>query len=92
MATETVVNRPAPFVEQLGKDLATQVTAQAQVPIVTTGASGITQLAGETAGQFAARQKAGQQFDIRKQSLAGLAPQISAELRQIGRASCRERV
>ena len=79
MATETVVNRPAPFVEQLGKDLATQVTAQAQVPIVTTGASGITQLAGETAGQFAARQKAGQQFDIRKQSLAGLAPQVAGQ-------------
>ena len=29
-----------------------------------------------TADQFAARQKAAQQFDIRKQSLAGLAPQI----------------
>ena len=79
MATETVVNRPAPFVEQLGKDLATQLTAQTQVPVVTTGAGGITQLAGETAGQFAARQKAGQQFDIRKQSLAGLAPQVAGQ-------------
>ena len=76
MATQTTIARPAPFVEQLGKDLATQVVAQTAVPVVAPGTGGITQLAGESAGQFAARQKAAQQFDIRKQSLAGLAPQI----------------
>jgi len=79
MATQTTIARPAPFVEQLGKDLATQVVAQTAVPVVTTGTGGITQLAGESAGQFAARQKAAQQFDIRKQSLAGLAPQVAAQ-------------
>ena len=77
MAVQETVARPAPFVEQLGKDLATQVTAQTAIPVVAPGTGGITQLAGETAGQFDARQKAAQQFDIRKQSLAGLAPQIA---------------
>ena len=32
MATETVINRPAPFVETLGTDLAKQVTAQQGCP------------------------------------------------------------
>ena len=77
MAVQETVARPAPFVEQLGKDLATQVTAQTAIPVVAPGTGGITQLAGETAGQFDARQKAAQQFDIRKQSLAGLAPEIA---------------
>ena len=76
MAVQETVARPAPFVEQLGKDLATQVTAQTAIPVVAPGTGGITQLAGETAGQFDARQKAAHQFDIRKQSLAGLAPQV----------------
>ena len=76
MSTQTTVARPAPFVEKLGEDLATQVTAQTAIPLVAPGTGGITQLAGESADQFAARQKAAQQFDIRKQSLAGLAPQI----------------
>ena len=76
MSTQTTVARPAPFVEKLGEDLATQVTAQTAIPLVAPGTGGITQLTGETADQFAARQKAAQQFDIRKQSLAGLAPQI----------------
>ena len=76
MAVQETVARPAPFVEKLGQDLATQVTAQTAIPVVAPGTGGITQLAGETAGQFDARQKAAQQFDIRKQSLAGLAPQV----------------
>jgi len=79
MAIETTVSRPAPFVEDLGKDLAKQVTAQTAVPIVAPGAGGITQQAGESADQFAARQKAAQQFDVRKQSIAGLAPQVAGQ-------------
>ena len=58
---------------------ATQITAQAQVPVVATGAAGISQLAGESADDFAARQQAAQQFDIRQQSLAGLAPQVAGQ-------------
>jgi len=79
MAVQTTVTKPAPFVEKLGQDLATQVTAQTGVPVVAPGSGGITQFAGETADQFAARQKAAQQFDIRQQSLAGLAPQVAGQ-------------
>ena len=89
MATETVVNRPAPFVEKLGEDLATQVTAQTAVPIVSTGLQGLgtmaqpTQQSFETADDFKRRQdlfKAQQQaalgFEARQQGLAGLRPQV----------------
>ena len=79
MAIQTVQNLPAQFVQDLGQDLATQVTAQTGVPVVAPGSGGITQFAGETADQFAARQKAAQQFDIRQQSLAGLAPQVAGQ-------------
>ena len=79
MATQTTIARPAPFVESLGQDLAKQVVAQTAVPVVAPGTGGITQLAGESAGQFAARQKAAQQFDIRQQSLAGLAPTVAGQ-------------
>jgi len=77
MAIQETRTLPAPFVDKLGTDLATQITAQAQIPVVAPGAGGITQLAGETAADFAKRQQAAQQFDIRQQSLAGLAPQVA---------------
>ena len=77
MAVQQVQNIPPKFVQQLGEDLATQITAQTGVPVVAPGTGGITQLAGESADQFKARQDAAQQFDIRQQSLAGLAPQVA---------------
>ena len=89
MATQTTVARPAPFVEKLGEDLATQVTAQTAVPIVSTGLQGLgtmaqpTQQSFETADDFKRRQdlfKAQQQaalgFEARQQGLAGLRPQV----------------
>ena len=79
MAVQQVQNIPPKFVQQLGEDLATQITAQTAVPVVAPGAGGITQLAGESADQFKARQDAAQQFDIRQQSLAGLAPQVAGQ-------------
>jgi len=79
MAVQTVVNQPAKFVEQLGTDLATQITAQSGVPLVTTGIAGISQQPGESAADFAARQQAAQAFTTRQQSLAGLAPQVAAQ-------------
>ena len=79
MATETVVQRPAPFVEKLGTNLAENVLAQQGVPIVTGGIGSISQLPGETPEQFQARTAAAQRFDIRKQSLAGLAPQVASQ-------------
>ena len=68
---------PAKFVEDLGVDLAKQITAQTGVPIVTTGIAGISQQPGETAEGFKARQDAARAFTTRQQSLAGLAPQVA---------------
>ena len=48
MATETVINRPAPFVEEIGQKLSEQALGLQQVPLVTTGVTGITRQAGET--------------------------------------------
>ena len=79
MAITTQRTLPAQFVEDLGKDLATQVVAQSGVPVVSTGIAGISQQAGETADAFKARQDAAQAFTTRKQSLSGLAPQVAGQ-------------
>jgi hypothetical protein len=79
MATETQITRPAPFVEKLGEDLATQVVAQTGVPLVTTGIGGLTRQAGETDAGFKARQDAARAFTTRQQNLAGLAPQVAGQ-------------
>ncbi len=85
MATQTTVQRPAPFVEKLGTNLAENVLAQQGIPVVapidplTGQRKTLSQFAGETADQFKARQDAAQRFDIRKQSLAGLAPQVAGQ-------------
>ena len=79
MTIQTVQNLPAQFVQDLGQDLATQVTAQSGVPVVSTGLAGISQQAGESAADFAARQKAAQGFTTRQQNLSGLAPQVASQ-------------
>ena len=79
MAVQTVQNLPAQFIQDIGKDLATQITAQSAVPVVSTGLAGISQQPGESAADFAARQSAAQQFTTRQQSLAGLAPTVAAQ-------------
>ena len=79
MATETIIQRPAPFVETLGEDLAKQVTAQQGVPIVTTGIGGLTRQAGETDAGFKAREDAARAFTLRQQNLAGLAPTVAPQ-------------
>ena len=79
MAVQTTRTLPAQFVEDLGKDLATQVVAQSGIPVVATGIAGITQQPGETAEAFKARQDAAQAFTTRQQSLAGLAPTVAAQ-------------
>ena len=79
MSTQTTIARPAPFVEQLGKDLATQVVAQTGVPIVTQGVGSLTQQAGETAAGFKARHDAARACTTRQQNLAGIAPQVAAQ-------------
>jgi len=70
---------PAQFVQDLGQDLAKQVTAQSGVPVVSTGIAGISQQAGESAADFAARQDAARAFTTRQQSLSGLAPQVAGQ-------------
>jgi hypothetical protein len=70
---------PAQFVQDLGQDLAKQVTAQSGVPVVSTGIAGISQQAGESADDFAARQQAAREFTTRQQSLSGLAPQVAGQ-------------
>ena len=79
MAITETRQLPPKFIEDLGTDLGKQIVAQSGIPVVAPGAGGITQLAGESDADFAARQKAGQQFDIRQQSLAGLAPTVAGQ-------------
>jgi hypothetical protein len=79
MAVQTTRTLPAQFIEDLGKDLAKQVTAQSGVPVVATGLAGITQQAGESADDFAARQQAAREFTTRQQNLAGLAPTVASQ-------------
>ena len=82
MATQTTRTLPAQFVEDLGKDLATQVVAQTGIPVVATGLAGISQRPGEDADAFKARQDAARAFETRQQSLAGLAPTVAAQTAQ----------
>jgi len=79
MTTETVINRPAPFVEDIGTKLAEQALGLQQVPVVTTGIGGLTRQAGETDAGFKARQDAARAFTTRQQNLAGLAPQVAGQ-------------
>ena len=79
MAVQQVQNLPAQFIQDIGKDLATQITAQSAVPVVSTGLAGISKQPGESAEDFAARQSAAQQFTTRQQSLAGLAPTVAGQ-------------
>ena len=79
MATETVINRPAPFVEDIGKKLSEQALALQNVPVVTTGIGGITRQAGETDAGFQARQDAARAFTTRQQNLAGIAPTVAGQ-------------
>ena len=79
MAVQQSQVLPAQFVQDLGQDLAKQVTAQSGVPVVSTGIAGISQQPGESAADFAARQSAAQQFTTRQQSLSGLAPQVASQ-------------
>ena len=79
MATETVINRPAPFVEDIGKKLSEQALGLQNVPVVTTGIGGITRQAGETDAGFKARQDAARAFTTRQQNLAGIAPTVAGQ-------------
>ena len=79
MAEEVTISRPAPFVEDIGKDLAKQAVALTGVPVVTGGLGSLTRAAGETDAGFKARQDAARAFEVRQQNLAGLAPQVAGQ-------------
>jgi len=79
MATETTISRPAPFVEDIGKDLAKQAVAFTGVPVVSGGIGSLSQQTGETAEGFKARQDAARAFTTRQQNLAGLAPKVAGQ-------------
>jgi len=79
MATETTISRPAPFVEDIGKDLAKQAVAFTGVPVVSGGIGSLSQQTGETAEGYKARQDAARAFTTRQQNLAGLAPQVAGQ-------------
>ena len=79
MAIQETRTRPAQFIEDIGKDLATQIVAQSGVPTVATGIAGISQQPGETAEDFAKRQQAAREFTTRQESLAGLAPTVAGQ-------------
>ena len=79
MATETTISRPAPFVEDIGKDLAEQAVAFTGVPIVSGGIGSLSKQTGETDAGFKARQDAARAFTTRQENLAGLAPQVAQQ-------------
>ena len=54
MSTQTTISRPAPFVEDLGKDLAKQAVALTGVPVVSGGIGSLSRQTGETAAGFKA--------------------------------------
>jgi len=79
MAESVQINRPAPFVEDLGRDLSKQAIAMTGVPVVSGGIGSLSQAQGETPEGFKLRQDAARAFDVRKQNLAGLAPQVAGQ-------------
>ena len=79
MAEEVTISRPAPFVEDIGRDLATQAVAMTGVPVVTGGLGSLTRATGETDAGFKARQDAARAFEVRQQNLAGLAPKVAGQ-------------
>ena len=79
MAITETRQLPPKFIEDLGTDLGTQLVAQSGRPTVAPGIAGISQLPGESAADFAKRQQAAQEFDVRKQSIAGLAPTVAGQ-------------
>jgi len=79
MAVQETRQLPPQFIQDLGTDLGTQLIAQSGRPTVAPGIAGLSQLAGESAADFAKRQQAAQEFDVRKQSIAGLAPTVAGQ-------------
>ena len=81
MATETVINRPAPFVEDIGKKLSEQALGLQNVPVVTTGLSVVLVNKRRVKLQkvFKQDRMLQEHLQARKQNLAGLAPEVAPQ-------------
>jgi len=79
MATTTQRTLPPQFIEDIGVDLSKSLVASTGVPTVSVGLSAISQRPGESADDFKARQTAARAFETRKQSLAGIAPEVAPQ-------------
>ena len=79
MAITETRQLPPKFIEELGTDLATQLVAQSGRPTVAPGIAGLSRLPGESAADFTKRREAAEEFDVRKQSIAGLAPTVAGQ-------------
>ena len=79
MAITETRTRPPQFIEDIGKNLASNLVASTAIPTVSVGLSAISQRPGESAADFAARQTAARAFETRQQSLAGLAPSVAPQ-------------
>jgi hypothetical protein len=79
MAITETRQLPPKFIEELGTDLATQLVAQSGRPTVAPGIAGLSRLPGESTEDFTKRREAAEEFDIRKQSIAGLAPTVAGQ-------------
>ena len=79
MAIQETRTRPPKFIEDLGEDLAKQITAQSGVPTVATGIAGISKQPNESDEDFAARQQAAREFTTRQESLKGLRPTVAPQ-------------
>ena len=79
MAIQETRQLPPKFIEDLGTDLGTQLIAQSGRPTVAPGIAGLSRLPGESTEDFTKRREAAEEFDIRKQSIAGLAPTVAGQ-------------
>ena len=76
MAITETRTLPPEFIEAAQRTFLADLGRQAGIPSITTAT---TQMPGETAEQFAARQAQAQQFEITKAGMADLAPQVAAQ-------------
>ena len=79
MAVTETRTLPPQFIEDIGVDLSKSLVASTGVPTVSVGLSAISQRPGESADDFKARQTAARAFETRKQSLAGIAPEVAPQ-------------
>ena len=79
MATETTISRPAPFVEDIGTDLAKQAVALQVFLLYQVDIGSLSQQQVKLQKVLKQDKMLQEHFDVRKQNLAGLAPQVAGQ-------------